>query len=123
MTEAATEKRPETLIAKQTIPTERSEALTAKSTVETERSSDLTATPTVAGPKISILSFVGFDNGPFVITGFGFGETTGTILLGGQPVKATSWRDNRIKGMMSPNTEKGSTEISINGSTFKVNIT
>lgn len=39
------------------------------------------------------------NGGPFVINGVGFGNR-GTLMMGGAPVKTTSWNDRRIKGVL-----------------------
>lgn len=122
MTESAAEKRPETLTAKPTVAAEKSEILaTTPITPPAERPETLTATPTL--PKATILSFTGFSNGPFVIVGSNFGESRGALTLAGKSVIATAWRDNRVKGVIPGDLQKGSAEISINGVTSKVEIT
>ncbi len=36
--------------------------------------------------------------GPFTIKGEGFGAEKGTLTVGGQAAKITSWTDGRVKG-------------------------
>ncbi len=111
--------RPDTLKAIPTIPpVEKPEAL--KATPSIPSSADVSkATP----PKITLQSFTGFSNGPFVVVGSGFGERFGSVTIAGETAKTTAWRDNRIKGIVPGTLKKGPVDLVINGSTFKEKIT
>lgn len=85
-----------------------------------ESKPEQTTAPVVRTP--TMVEFAGSPGRPFALYGENFGQPRGFILFDGRPAEVTSWTDNKVKGTVPAEMERGEVTLTVAGATFKVKV-